>query len=115
MILNWSEVRYTTSMGKDKNLKRFRQTKLPYKSKNDNLNQEKNGDFLVDENEMLMLIENIAHIFKLNFSLTAHEIELLSRRLGNIITFFKLKVDSHKRCCRCLRNNIDNTSDQNLL
>ena len=32
---------YMISMGKDKKLKQFRQRKLPYESKNDNLNKKK--------------------------------------------------------------------------
>ena len=106
---------YTKHRGKDKNLKRFCQTKLPYKSKNDNLNQEKNGDFLVDKNEMRMLIDNIAHIFNLIFFLNAREIEFLSGSLANIVTFFKLKVDIYKRCGHCFRNKTDIIVDQNLL
>ena len=101
-------------MKKHKNLKRFRQTKVPYKSKYGNLNQPKNGNFLVDENEMCMLIDNIAHIFKLNFSLNACEIEFLSGRLANVVTFSKLKVDSYKRCGHCFRKT-DIIIDQNLL
>ena len=64
---------------------------------------------------MCMLIGNIAHIFKLNFSLNACKIEFLSGRLANIVTFSKLKVDSYKRCGHYFRNKTDIIIDQNLL
>ena len=87
-------------MGKDKKLKQFRQRKLPYESKNDNLNKKKDANYLKISRKIVFaeigtLLQTVGNIFKTHEDNTKSlvllndvQIEYLTSFIAEILMFF---------------------------
>ena len=86
-------------MGKDKKVKYFfKERNLPYKNKNNNLNQEREAGCLKSVfGEMGILLQSVGSTFKKHnnqcyVGLSPDEIDFLTSSISDILAFFKLKV-----------------------
>ena len=97
-------------MGKHKEVKDFfKQRNLPYKNKNDNLDQKREADCCDSVfGEMGMLLQSLGSTLKTHnnqfyVALTSDEIDFLASSISDILAFFRLKIlpISIPKICSC--------------
>ena len=109
-------------MRKDKETKDFfKERSPPYKNKNDNLNQKREGDCRESVfGDLAMVLQSIGNTFKTHnnqfyVALSRDEIDFLTTSISDIFAFFRLKIlaISIPKVCSC--NKIVYNRNQDLL